>query len=97
MAETNGSAIFHITSETEWAAARHTGELRSSTRDRSLDDEGFIAVERLHAQIRYENLDGGAAPYPHVYGPVQVDAVVSVAPLSRGQAGTFDLGDEVST
>jgi glutathione S-transferase len=35
-------AIFHIARQREWEQAILDGEYRRSTRDRSLDDEGFI-------------------------------------------------------
>jgi uncharacterized protein (DUF952 family) len=123
MAE-RSSAIFHIASSSEWADARRSGELRSSTRSRSLDEEGFIhcsdahqvlgvanelfrdpadslvvlriEVERLRAPVRYERPEGAHESFPHVYGPVNVDAVVAVAPLVRGSSG-YSLGDEVAT
>lgn len=123
MAETP-STIFHVMPEAQWTAVRGAGELRTSTRGRSLDDEGFIhcsgasqvlgtansifgdlddplvvlgiAVDRLTAPVRYENVDGGAETFPHVYGPVPVGAVVSVAPLLRDGSGRFTLGDEVA-
>jgi uncharacterized protein (DUF952 family) len=118
------SAIFHITSSTAWADAARSGELRSSTRDRSLEDEGFIhcsdehqvpgiangiygdadeplvvlriQVDRLRAPLRYERLEDTAESFPHVYGPVNADAVVAVTPLHRGPTG-FALGEELLT
>jgi glutathione S-transferase len=48
-----------------------------------------IAVERLNSQVRYENLDGGNEPFPHVYGPLNLDAVFAIVPLPPGRDGTF--------
>jgi len=48
-----------------------------------------IAVERLSAEVRYENLGGGGELYPHIYGPLPVAAVTSVEPLSPDSDGTF--------
>jgi uncharacterized protein (DUF952 family) len=36
---------------------------------------------RLGAPIRYENLEGGDEMFPHVYGPIEVAAIVSAAPF----------------
>ena len=36
-------------------------------------DEG-----RVSAEIRHENLDGGDEVFPHIYGPLNLDAVVKV-------------------
>jgi uncharacterized protein (DUF952 family) len=111
------SVIFHIASKADWLAAQGAGEYRGSTRDRTLDEEGFIhcstadqvtriandfysdaevdlavleiAPERLDAEVRYENLDGGAELFPHIYGALPVDGVVSVTPLARDSSGTF--------
>jgi uncharacterized protein (DUF952 family) len=43
MTDTSGvQLIFHIARQREWEQAILDGEYRRSTRDRSLDDEGFI-------------------------------------------------------
>src|SRR6478735_3896349 len=57
------SAIFHVTSETDWAQARRDGEYRLSTRGVTLKDQGFIhcstaeQVERI-ANAVYADFDG---------------------------------------
>ena len=119
MAAPDPSTILHISTEAEWAAARRAGEVRTSTRDRSLEEEGSIhcssddqvlgvanafygdvdeplvvlriVVDWLPVPVRWENLDGGAASFPHVYGPVPVEAVVSVSPLHRSDDGAFEM------
>ena len=48
-----------------------------------------ISAERVEAEIRYENLDGGAELFPHLYGPLNRDAVVSVEALEPGTDGAF--------
>jgi uncharacterized protein (DUF952 family) len=48
-----------------------------------------IAIERLKAEVRYENLEGGNELFPHVYGQLNLDAVVGVMPLPQGATGTF--------
>ena len=35
----------------------------------------------IGAEIRYENLESGSELFPHVYGPIPVEAVVKVTPL----------------
>lgn len=39
---------------------------------------------RVQAEVRVENLKGGKGPYPHIYGPLPVEAVVQAkdVPLS---------------
>jgi uncharacterized protein (DUF952 family) len=39
--------IFHISSPEDWQAAHQAGDYRSSTRGRTLEDEGFIHCSRL--------------------------------------------------
>ncbi len=48
-----------------------------------------ISAERVNAKIHYENLEGGAELFPHVYGPLNRAAVVSVEPLEVGADGAF--------
>ena len=48
-----------------------------------------IAIDKLHAEVRYENLEGGDELFPHVYGPLNLDAIVGVRPLPPGRDGTF--------
>ena len=37
-----------------------------------------IDTDQLDAEVRVENLDGGDELFPHIYGPVPLDAVVAV-------------------
>ncbi|MGN6250414.1 MAG: DUF952 domain-containing protein [Marmoricola sp.] len=46
-----------------------------------------IDPERAGAELRVENLDGGAELFPHLYGPLPVAAVVAVEALERGRSG----------
>src|SRR6266550_8347129 len=48
-----------------------------------------IAIDKLHAEVRYENLEGGDELFHHVYGPLNLDAIVGVMPLSPWRDGTF--------
>ena len=52
----------------------------------------WISVARLTAPVRYENLEGGTELFPHVYGPINLDAVVAVTPFRPDPAGVFDAG-----
>jgi uncharacterized protein (DUF952 family) len=44
---------------------------------------------RLRAELRYEDVPGAELPFPHVYGPLNVDAVTEVRPFAAGPDGTF--------
>ena len=50
----------------------------------------WISVARLSAQVLYENLEGGTELFPHVYGPIDLDAVVAATPFRPGADGRFD-------
>lgn len=41
-----------------------------------------IAPSRLGSELRVENTSGGNELFPHVYGPLDQDAVVAVTPLA---------------
>lgn len=40
-----------------------------------------IDPDRLAAEVRHENTEGGTERFPHVYGPIEVAAVVGVRSL----------------
>ena len=50
-----------------------------------------VAVDRLQAPLRYERGDPGSDElFPHLYGPLDVDAVERVLPFPEGPNG-FEL------
>ena len=50
-----------------------------------------IDTERVNAEIRYENLEGGEQLFPHIYGELPHDAVVRVAEFKPESDGSFDI------
>jgi uncharacterized protein (DUF952 family) len=48
-----------------------------------------IDTERVRAEIRYEDVPGADAPFPHIYGPLNTDAVLTASPLPAGPDGEF--------
>jgi uncharacterized protein (DUF952 family) len=48
-----------------------------------------IDTDRLTAPVRDEDLEGGGMTFPHIYGPLNLDAVVAVNPYNRTPDGTF--------
>lgn len=48
-----------------------------------------IDPERVAAEIKYE--DAGGVFFPHVYGPLELDAVTKVVPFPPDADGTFSL------
>ena len=106
--------IYHLIQETDWEAAKPTGEVRPA----SLAEEGFIHCSKDEEQaVRVANrlypgrpgiivleLDTGllTSPvkhepsrsgeiYPHIYGPLNVEAVVRVRAMSTDADGRFHL------
>jgi uncharacterized protein (DUF952 family) len=49
----------------------------------------FIDTDRVQPEIRYEQVPGSADPFPHIYGPLNTDAVVQTVPLERDASGQF--------
>jgi uncharacterized protein (DUF952 family) len=48
-----------------------------------------IDPDRVRARIRYEYVPGADLPYPHIYGPLNTDAVLDARPLIPAPDGTF--------
>ena len=44
-----------------------------------------IDPHKVHSMIKYENLDGGEETFPHIYGPLNTDAVVNVKQIVKGK------------
>jgi len=53
-----------------------------------------IAAERVQYEIRYEG-HGDGPLFPHIYGPLNVDAVVEVLDFAPGEDGRFALPPEL--
>ena len=50
-----------------------------------------IDTNKVKAEIRYENLEGGRELFPHIYGEIDTDAVVQVAEFKPNINGHFAL------
>lgn len=58
------------------------------------DDDLVVLVidsDRLTAPLRYEPPEPGADDFPHVYGPLPVEAVTEVLPVPRDSSGRLLL------
>ncbi len=100
--------IFHLTTPEVWAEAQLAGSYTTSTRGRTLEEEGYIHcsegrqvagvralwfadldeivlleidTDLLTSPWRSEQLAGADEPYPHVYGPLDLEAVVAARTL----------------
>jgi uncharacterized protein (DUF952 family) len=49
----------------------------------------------VDAEIRYENLEGGEQRFPHIYGPLNVEAVVRVLDFKPCPDGAFVLPESL--
>jgi uncharacterized protein (DUF952 family) len=108
--------IFHITTASDWAQAQAAGEYTTSTRGKTLAEQGFIHgstaeqvapvanmiykgltdllvlvidTDRVQPEVRFERVPGWDDPFPHIYGPLNADAVVETWPLDPGPGGRF--------
>jgi uncharacterized protein (DUF952 family) len=50
-----------------------------------------IDEERLNVELKYEESVPGQF-FPHIYGPLNLDAVLEVRPFSPGDDGVFAFG-----
>jgi uncharacterized protein (DUF952 family) len=63
-----------------------------------LDDLVLLCVDetRLTADVRYEGSRDDGPQFPHVYGPIDLDAIVDVIDFPRDAAGRYALPSEVA-
>jgi uncharacterized protein (DUF952 family) len=56
---------------------------------------GFVLLviepDRLTAELRDEALEALGEVFPHIYGPLNLDAVVEVLPFEPAKDGSFSL------
>lgn len=111
--------IFHIAEPNDWQQARADGTYTTSTRGRTLAEEGFLHCsrfgqvttvlnfayadvagplsllvvdrEKLESPLQLDEVPEAGDVYPHIYGPLNVSAVVDVLPLSRDTSGEWQL------
>lgn len=56
-----------------------------------------IDTERLKSELVYEDLEETGKLYPHIYGSLNVDAVVETMPFEPEEDGTFVLPKEIKS
>ena len=116
--------LFHLALAAEWAAALAGAGYRTSTRGRTVDEEGFthcchpwqvagvgeryyrdlddrlllleIDPALLSSPVVEEVPPGGPEAYPHVYGPIDVTAVVAAHEVGRAGDGSLLLPPVIS-
>lgn len=65
----------------------------ANTRFRGRGDLLLLSIDsdKVEAEIRYENLEGGEQLFPHIYGELPTDAVFRVEEFQTGADGSFKL------
>ncbi len=65
----------------------------ANTRFRGRTDLLLLSIDtdRVSAEIRYENLEGGEQLFPHIYGELAHEAVIRVAEFKPEAHGRFKL------
>jgi uncharacterized protein (DUF952 family) len=53
----------------------------------------WINIDKLNADLRWEESDGDV--FPHLYGPLNLDAVIVVLPFPPDKAGVFQTFPEL--
>jgi uncharacterized protein (DUF952 family) len=53
-----------------------------------------IDADRLRSELRYEESEANQL-FPHIYGPLNLDAIVQVVPLAPGDDDRFSMPEEV--
>ncbi len=113
--------IYHIAAAADWEQAQRAGQYTTSTRGRTLAEEGFIHActaeqvplvanayyqgvpdlvllvidpERVRPELRHEHVPGQDQPYPHIYGPLNANAVLAARPFAPGPDGAFSFDGE---
>ena len=67
-------------------------------RFRGRTDLVLLCINRLKvdAEIRDENLEGGDSLFPHIYGPLNIDAVINVFDFTPRSDGCFPLPNKLN-
>jgi uncharacterized protein (DUF952 family) len=56
----------------------------------------LIDTDKLASEVRFERPDAGGESFPHVYGPINLDAIFEAAPYQPGPDGRFHPHEEAS-
>ena len=49
-----------------------------------------LDASRIRAEVRYENLEAGEKLFPHIYGVLDLDAIIESLPFEPSAQGEFD-------
>ena len=64
---------------------------------RGRGDLALLCIDdsKLNSELRWEHSEGTV--FPHVYGPLNTDAVITAFEFKEGDAGTFELPGEAAS
>lgn len=51
----------------------------------------YINEDKVNAEIKYEDLYNAGEDYPHIYGPLNIDAVEDIKEFIPNKEGDFEL------
>jgi uncharacterized protein (DUF952 family) len=91
MASLHGDGFIHCSRATQHAAVANN--LFAGRADLVLL---LIDTDKLSSEVRFEQLETGGESFPHVYGPVDLDAVFEATPYRPGPDGRFRPHEEAS-
>jgi uncharacterized protein (DUF952 family) len=77
-------------SQVNWVANRFYQDVRAELLLLVID------AALLASPLRYEDVPGWDEPVPHIYGPLNPDAVLQAVPLRAGPDGTFAIEPPVA-
>ena len=49
-----------------------------------------LTEQDISSKVVYENLEGGANQFPHIYGPINLDAVKEIIEFKPSESGSFE-------
>ncbi len=84
-----GDGFIHCSTATQHAAVTN-----ASYRGRTDLVLLLIDADRLSAEVRFERAAPGGESFPHVYGPLDLDAVFEATPYQPATDGRFDPHEE---
>ena len=56
----------------------------------------YIDTDKVTSEIRYENCEGGNELFPHIYGPLNIEAVTHVCDFQPLSDGKFALPERLA-
>ena len=55
-----------------------------------------INLDKLAHEVRYEDTMGAGECFPHIYGPLNLSAVIAICPLGQNRQGQFAMPEDTA-